>query len=195
MNGKFSPVILLQLAGLASRDSRELQSFSECPIHLSARYPEHQAAMALAGEKGTAMSMILGSRKDVSSEMNVTPLIDVLLVLLIIFMVLLPHHYFGEAAEIPSQDKGGPRGPEPTVVIRLINAGEEQRPALQINEETVLWDTLEQRLREIYQPRMEKVAFLNGDPDIRFENVAEVLDVTHRAGVDRIGLIDEKSRP
>ncbi|HLW52985.1 MAG TPA: biopolymer transporter ExbD [Candidatus Angelobacter sp.] len=138
------------------------------------------------------MSMILGSRKDVSSEMNVTPLIDVLLVLLIIFMVMLPHHRVGEAAEIPQPAQVSPRPPEGTIVIQLLYAGENQRPALKINEERVPWDTLEDRLRRIYQRRMEKVAFLSGDPEVNFENVAQVIDISHRAGVDRVGLMDKK---
>ena len=141
------------------------------------------------------MSMTLGSRQGIASEMNVTPLIDVLLVLLIIFMVLLPHHYFGENADIPLPTKERPAGLETTVVIQMIDAGENQRPRLRINKEQVAWDGLETRLREIYQLRMEKVAFLKGDPEIHFENVAEVLDITHRAGVDRVGLMDEKQRP
>jgi biopolymer transport protein ExbD len=142
------------------------------------------------------MSMTLESRKGVSSEMNVTPLIDVLLVLLIIFMVLLPRHYFGENADIPQQTSERPTGPEATVVIEMIDLGENQRPLLKINQEQVAWEQLEKRLHDVYQLRMEKVAFLKGDPEIHFENVAEVLDITHRAGVDRVGLMDtdQKSR-
>jgi len=144
------------------------------------------------------MSMTLESRKGVSSEMNVTPLIDVLLVLLIIFMVLLPHHYFGENADIPQQtSEHATTSPEGTVVIEMIDAGEDQRPLLKINQERVAWEQLEKRLHDIYQLRIEKVAFLKGDPEIHFENVADVLDITHRAGVDRVGLMDsdQKSKP
>ena len=143
------------------------------------------------------MSMNTGSRAGVSSEMNVTPLIDVLLVLLIIFMIVLPHHRLGETADIPlpNTDKKPVPPPEGTIVIRLIDAGENQRPQLKINEEEVSWDDLEKRLHEIYQLRVEKTAFLKGDPEIEFENIAEVLDITHRAGVDRVGLMDAAGKP
>jgi biopolymer transport protein TolR len=136
------------------------------------------------------MSMTLEPRKGVSSEMNVTPLIDVLLVLLIIFMVLLPHHYFGENADIPKQTSERSTSPEDTVVIEMIDLGENQRPLLKVNQEQVAWEQLEKRLHDIYQLRMEKVAFLKGDPEVHFENVADVLDISHRAGVDRVGLMD-----
>lgn len=143
------------------------------------------------------MSMNVGSRAGVSSEMNVTPLIDVLLVLLIIFMMVLPHHRLGETADIPlpNTDKKPAPPPDGTIVIRLIDAGGNQRPQLKINEEEISWDNLEKRLHKIYQLRVEKTAFLKGDPEIEFENIAEVLDITHRAGVDRVGLMDAAGKP
>lgn len=136
------------------------------------------------------MSVTLGTRKGVSSEVNVTPLIDVLLVLLIIFMVVLPHHRLGEKAYIPlpSTDPLPIAAPHP-IVIHLLNSGDEQRPKIEINHELVAWEALESRLREIYQLRSDKVAFLRGDPEIDFQYAAEVIDVSHHAGVDRVGLM------
>lgn len=135
------------------------------------------------------MAMMLGGRGSVSPEINVTSLIDVLLVLLIIFMVLQRPSY-GERAEIPQPpDKQDTRRPDETIVIQLKDAGESQRPTMKINQNDVSWQDLEARLMKIYSARAEKVAYVKGDPDIDFEYVAEVIDVTHRAGVVNVGLL------
>jgi len=133
------------------------------------------------------MSMTLGSRKDVSSEMNVTPLIDVLLVLFIIFMVM-PHHR-GEVAEIPMPDKTRVQRPDDVIVIRLHSIGEKATPKLFINRDEVALDELEDRLRKIYINRVDKAAFVKGDPEIDFQYVADVLDIARHAGVARVGLM------
>src|SRR5262245_42811255 len=129
------------------------------------------------------MSMNPGARTDANAEMNVTPLIDVLLVLLIIFMVLLPHHRRGEPADIPQQTE--PQqvlDPEAPIVIQLLDSGEGKVPNLAINRREVTWDALDLKLREIYLKRVAKVAFLKGDPEVEFQYMAEVLDMAHHAG-------------
>lgn len=129
-----------------------------------------------------------------SAEMNVTPLIDVLLVLLIIFMVVLPHHNLGEKADIPqpsTKDRTVPP-PEATIVIQLQDTGEGRQPTLKINQQEVSWDDLGSRLRKIFDGRSEKVAFLKGDPELDFEYVAQAIDITHNAGVERVGLLGWK---
>jgi biopolymer transport protein TolR len=139
------------------------------------------------------MSMTLGSRKGPDADINVTPLIDVLLVLLIIFMVILRHHNFGEEAEIPQPSvKDSVPRPDETVVLQLRDLGEGRLPALKINQEEIRWDKLEGRLRIIYAARAKKVAFFKADPNLDFEYVAEAIDVTHRAGVNRVGLLGGK---
>jgi biopolymer transport protein TolR len=139
------------------------------------------------------MSMMVGARSTRSSEINVTPLIDVLLVLLIIFMVILPEHKMGERTLVPQPSpERAARAPESPIVIQLNNVGASQRPILKINQDEVTWDGLEARLTAVYKQREDKVAFVKGDPDVEFEYVAEAVDITHRAGADRIGLLGKK---
>src|SRR6478752_717636 len=94
------------------------------------------------------MSMMVGARSTQSCEINVTPLIDVLLVLLIIFMVILPEPKWGEKTLVPqpSAESREPNPPTP-IVIQLKDVGESKRPLLKINQEEVTWDALESRLR------------------------------------------------
>ena len=139
------------------------------------------------------MSMSVGARKGPSAEINVTPLIDVLLVLLIIFMVILPEHSLGELAQIPLPSTETPAmNPPQPIVIQLKDAGEGQRPALSINQKQVNWEDLEGTLQGIYRERVERVGFVKGDPEVEFAFVAEVLDISHRAGADQIGLLGKK---
>jgi biopolymer transport protein ExbD len=134
--------------------------------------------------------MMVGARSTRSSEINVTPLIDVLLVLLIIFMVILPEHKMGEKTLIPQpRPESAAKPPESPIVIQLNSVDASKPPILKINREEVSWDRLEARLKDVYKQREDKVAFVKGDPDVEFEYVAEAVDITHRAGADRIGLM------
>jgi biopolymer transport protein ExbD len=149
--------------------------------------------------------MMVGARGARSCEINVTPLIDVLLVLLIIFMVILPEHPVGEAALIPQPAPNNlAPNPLPPIVIQLEDGksndtqpedtDENRRPDLMINSEKIQWDGLEARLREIYAQRNDRTAFVKGGPEIEFAYVAEVLDITHHAGADRVGLLGQIDR-
>lgn len=135
-----------------------------------------------------------GARNGPSAEINVTPLIDVLLVLLIIFMVILPPHTLGELTQIPQpnpDDVVAP--PEQPIVIQLKDlGGVGQRPELAINHKQIKWEELEASLEAIYRAREDHVAFVKGDPDIEFTFVAEAVDISHRAGAVRVGLLGQK---
>ncbi len=145
------------------------------------------------------MSMMVGARGACSCEgahfeINVTPLIDVLLVLLIIFMVVRPEVSQGEQAQIPQPaPETATVNPPTAIVIQLENAGESNRPDLKINSQPVSWDNLEDTLRAIFRGRENPVElFIKGDPDVEFEYVAQAVDITHQAGADRVCLLGSK---
>ncbi len=130
-----------------------------------------------------------------TSDMNVTPLIDVLLVLLIIFMVITPLTPKGLDALVPQPPKDQKQQVTPndrTVVVQVLKGAPGGQSALKINQEDVTWDKLQGRLEEIYKTRAEKIMFVKADSDIYFADVAQVIDIAHSAGVDKVGLITAK---
>jgi biopolymer transport protein ExbD len=125
-------------------------------------------------------------------EINVTPLIDVLLTLIIVFMIVVSmDKQQGETAQIPQPDQKQAQSiPQPsTVVIQVVWTKQDEPPTVKINQDEVRWEDLETRLAEIYLKRAEKVVFVRGDNDVDFQYVADVIDVAHHAGVQRVGLL------
>jgi len=140
-------------------------------------------AMGGGGGKGGAMS-----------EINVTPMIDVLLVLLIIFMVIVPVTPHGLNTLVPQPPKDKDKQQEPdqrTIVVQVLaNGGGE--PIYKINEDQFAKSQLEPKLTEIFATRNSKVMFVKGDEDVDYGKVAEVINMGHQAQVDNIGLITPK---
>jgi biopolymer transport protein TolR len=127
-------------------------------------------------------------------QINVTPLVDVLLTLIVMFMLVVAmDQEQGETAQIPQPDQkqtAEEKGSR-TVVIEVVWATKDAPPTLKINHEDVRWEDLDARLARIYLTRVEKVAFVRGDADVDFQYVAEVIDAAHHAGVQRVGLLTQ----
>ena len=136
------------------------------------------------------MGMGNSSSHGAVSEINVTPLIDVLLVLLIIFMVIVPVTPRGLETLVPQPPKDHKEEPQNdrTIVVQVQSNGA-AAPAYKINDTSFNKTDLEPKLAEIFATRQEKVMFVKGDKDLDFSKVAEVIDFGHQAGVDNIGLI------
>ena len=141
------------------------------------------------------MAMSMGGGGASAPQMNVTPLIDVLLVLIIIFMVIVAQSKEkGLEAQIPQPPAHPDSVPPPirTIVIQLAETKNGAVPELKINEQPVTWNELKPQLADIFKQRAEKVAFVQGDDEIDFEYVADVIDTARAAGVDRVGLLPKE---
>ena len=130
-------------------------------------------------------------------QMNVTPLIDVLLVLLIIFMLVViqdkPKGFDAQIPQEPNPKDHSVPPPDRTIIIRVKDGKTPDHPDIKINDEVVAWADLHQRLVDIFAIRVERIAFVKADDDIDFEQVANVIDTAHSARVDRIGLLHDEA--
>ena len=136
------------------------------------------------------MGMTAGSSGGVASDINVTPLIDVLLVLLIIFMVIVPTTPKGLEALVPQPPK--PNAPPPpdndrTIVVQVESGV--ALPVYKINDQQFAKADIQPELTKIFETRVEKVMFVKGDKDLNFGSVAEVIGYGHQADVTNIGII------
>ena len=137
------------------------------------------------------MSMAVGGGPGATkSDINVTPLIDVLLVMLIIFMVIAPVTPKGLNALVPqpAQPNQAPSLADVrTVVIQIA-----KDRSLKINDEPSDENRLGARLEEIFKTRNERVVFVKGDPDLDYQWVAKAIDIAHGAGIEKVGLMTAK---
>ena len=139
------------------------------------------------------MAMSMGGSGGNMSEINVTPMIDILLVLLIIFMVIVPVTPKGLDALVPQPPKN-PQQQQPsdrTIVVQVLYSPG-QPPAYRINDTDVTHAELLPKLTEIYANRAERVMFIKGDDNVNFAYIADVIDIGKAANVDHIGLMTPK---
>jgi biopolymer transport protein TolR len=138
------------------------------------------------------MAMSMGGSGGKVSEINVTPMIDILLVLLIIFMVIVPVTPKGLQALVPQPPKHQDSpAPERTIVVQVFDHPG-QAPTYKINDTDVSHAELLPKLTDIYANRAERVMFVKGDDDVNFALIADVIDIGKAANVDHIGLMTPK---
>jgi len=136
------------------------------------------------------MAMNVGGGSGVQASINMTPMIDILLVLLIIFMAISPVHPKGLEALAPQPPP--PNSPPPpdndrTVVIQIAKDN-----SVKINQEDSTFDALEGRLVEVFKTRSDRVVFIKADPDLEFGSIARAIDAAHGANIDKVGLMTPK---
>ncbi len=135
-------------------------------------------------ENGQGSTRLLG-------DVNVTPMIDILLVLLIIFMVITPVVPRGLSAKLPHQSSNLNPAPEAPIVVEIVK-DRNGLPSYRINRQEVSVEQLESRLSAIFSTRADKVMFVKGGDDLDFSTIAAVMDMGKAAGADRIGLMTRK---
>ena len=133
------------------------------------------------------MTMSNSGSKSMQSEINVTPMIDVLLVLLIIFMVIVPMAPRGETAAVPQPPRGDATR-ESAVVLEVLK-GSGDAAQFRINQQDVSLQDLRARLADIYANRAQRVLFIKADDQLSFRQIAEAVDISHAAGIDRVGFL------
>jgi biopolymer transport protein ExbD len=137
------------------------------------------------------MAMAVGGSGGAKADINVTPLIDVLLVLLIIFMVITPLTPHGLDTLVPQPPPPNtpppPPNQDPTVVIEVA-----KDHSMQINGQPVKETDLQTRLEDIFKTRAQKVVFVKGDKDVDYRYVAQAIDAAKGAGLDKVGIMTPK---
>jgi biopolymer transport protein TolR len=131
------------------------------------------------------MGMAVGGKGGARADINMTPMIDVLLVLIIIFMVITPLTPKGLEALVPQPALPNQQESDLRTVVITINKDK----SMLINNEPSTEIKLGSRLEEIFKSRAERVIFVKGDPDLEFQSVARVIDIAKGVGIDKVGLM------
>jgi len=130
------------------------------------------------------MAMGGGGSEGLQNEINVTPMIDVLLVLLIIFMMVIPMSRKAIDLQLPDPTPDNtPQGPPPLQIVLEVLPGN----VFKVNSQPIPKNDLQKRLKEIYDPRPDKIIFIKGDPAVKYSDVIYAMDVARGAGVKVIG--------